>query len=109
MKEKSFLSEVSLPQDIRSKIESSKLLFSKSYKRNRCDELHELVIHVENSKASGITIFGGSEAIEKLKKSVANVISIYAGKNNKYFFKVYIDKENDDDSCYILIERRLHN
>ncbi|EOA4404565.1 hypothetical protein ACTWBQ_001988 [Citrobacter amalonaticus] len=100
------LTAVNLPLDIKNKIESSNLLFSKYYERDKSEELRELIVHVENAKASGVTILGCDEAIDKLGNLSTNTINIFAGKNKEYFFKIYIDKRKNDNVFFVLIKRK---
>ena len=99
------LLEAFSPNEIRNKILSSEVFFSKFYERNRQDELRELKIHLENAKHSGLFIDGGEMAVNILSKHDGDIISIFAGRNKTYFFKLYIDKGKQKTICYILINR----
>ncbi|MFE8146337.1 hypothetical protein RBA69_03690 [Brenneria goodwinii] len=103
--ELSLLEEFS-PNEIKNEVFSSELLFSKFYQRNKDDELRELKIHIENAKDTGLSIVGGEVSVNALSKLNSETISILAGKNKLYFFKLYISKESQKLICFILIKRR---
>jgi hypothetical protein len=100
------LSRNHLPISIRNGILSSELLFSKYYKRNKNDELRELIIHIENSKFSGITICGGEDSLNKMKLLADEFIYIFAGRNKFCFFKLYIKNNTEELISFILIKRK---
>ncbi|AWH88638.1 hypothetical protein [Limnobaculum parvum] len=109
MKNEFILSEVILPEDIKGKILSSELSFSKFYARNPRDELRELIIHLKNTEISGLVILGGKESIEVLQNIQDELIDIFAGKNSSYFFKIYINKNSNDAISFIMIDRDKGN
>ncbi|KGT94592.1 hypothetical protein NG99_08235 [Erwinia typographi] len=96
------------PSEIRNEIFSSKIAFSKNHQRNKNEELRELKIHLDNANYSGLLIDGGESSINVLSKFKGDAISILAGRNDNYFFKLYINEDMEKAICFILIKRRKH-
>lgn len=93
------------PNDIKSEVFSSEIIFFKHYQRNKGEELRELIIHIENANYSGLSINGGDTSVRILTEFKGETISILAGKNSVYFFKLYINENMEDLISFILIKR----
>ncbi|MBK0091565.1 hypothetical protein [Erwinia sp. S59] len=93
------------PNDIKSEVFSSEIIFFKHYQRSKGEELRELIIHIENANYSGLSINGGDTSVRILTEFKGETISILAGKNSVYFFKLYINENMEDLISFILIKR----
>jgi len=94
------------PNEIKDKIFSSEIKFSKYYERNKDEELRELKIHINNASYTGLSIDGGNSSVRILTEFEDEVINIFAGRNSFYFFKLYINKDVEKVICFILIKRK---
>ncbi|MFU9137182.1 hypothetical protein [Erwinia tasmaniensis] len=94
------------PNEIMSEVFSSEITFFKYYQRNKCEELRELIIHIDNANYSGLSINGGDSSVRVLTEFKGETISILAAKNSIYFFKLYINEDIGELISFILIKRK---
>lgn len=94
------------PNEIMSEVFSSEITFFKYYQRNKCEELRELIIHIDNANYSGLSINGGDSSVHVLTEFKDETISVLAARNSIYFFKLYINEDIGDLISFILIKRK---
>jgi hypothetical protein len=77
-----------------------------AFECSRENELRLMEVHYENAKRSGLNAIGLENLIIGLKEKNDDVVFLINIKNEKYFFKLYFNKELHELLGYVILELR---